>query len=283
MVIATWKLAPALACGNTVVLKPASLTPLTALRLGELGAGSGPAARRAQRRARTRRRRSVRRWPRIRTSPRSASPARPRPGREIMRAAAATIKRVGLELGGKSPNIIFADVDIEPVGRRGGRRRCSPTPARTAARARASSSSARIYDRFVEAMAAAAEALIVGDPLAETTQMGPLISAHQRERAEAVHRHRPQRRGAAGVWRPAPRRRRLLPAPGGVRRCAAAHAHRRRGDLRPGRGRPAVRLRKRKRSPSPTTRSTASRARCGPTTSSVACASRRPCAPGCCR
>src|SRR5205823_5931318 len=114
MVIATWKLAPALACGNTVVLKPASLTPLTALRLGELalaagvppgvlnvvpGAGAVIGAALAAHAD----------VAKIGFTGETAT------GRHIMRAAAETIKRVGLELGGKSPNIIFADVDLANV------------------------------------------------------------------------------------------------------------------------------------------------------------------------
>ncbi len=182
MVIATWKLAPALACGNTVVLKPASFTPLTALRLGELGleAGLPPGVLNVV--------------PGPGASIGAALAAHPdvskisftgetATGREIMRAAAATIKRIGLELGGKSPNIIFADVDIERVASEAVGSVFANAGQDCCARSRVIVEDA-IYDRFVAAMAAAADGLLLGDPLAETTQMGPLISAQQRERAE---------------------------------------------------------------------------------------------------
>jgi betaine-aldehyde dehydrogenase len=182
MVIATWKLAPALACGNTVVLKPASLTPLTALRLGELGleAGLPPGV--------------LNIVPGPGASIGAALAAHPdvakigftgetATGRAIMAAAAATIKRVGLELGGKSPNIIFADVDIEPVAREAVASVFANAGQDCCARSRVIVERS-IADRFVEALAAATQALIVGDPLDERTQMGPLVSASQRERAE---------------------------------------------------------------------------------------------------
>ncbi len=116
LLLAVWKIAPALALGNTVVLKPASATPLTALILAELLAEAGlppgafnvvpgPGAG------------SARRWPSIPASTRSPSPARPRRARSIMRAAAGTVKRVSLELGGKSPNIVFADADLDAAAK----------------------------------------------------------------------------------------------------------------------------------------------------------------------
>ena len=182
MVIATWKLAPALACGNTVVLKPASLTPLTALRLGELGleAGLPPGVFNVV--------------PGPGASIGAALAAHPdvskvsftgetATGREIMRAAAATIKRIGLELGGKSPNIVFADVDVEQVASEAVGSVFANAGQDCCARSRVIVDEA-IYERFIAAMAAAANAFVVGDPLAAATQMGPLISAHQRDRAE---------------------------------------------------------------------------------------------------
>jgi betaine-aldehyde dehydrogenase len=182
MVIATWKLGPALAAGNTVVLKPASLTPLTALRLGELGLEAGlppgvlnvvpgPGARIGQ---------QMSAHPDI---AKIAFTGETETGRRIMATAAETIKRVSLELGGKSPNIVFADVDVEEAARHA----CASVFANAGqdccARARVIVER-KLYPRLVEAMAAVARAMKVGDPLDAATEMGPLISASQRERTE---------------------------------------------------------------------------------------------------
>lgn len=182
MVIATWKLGPALACGNTVVLKPASLTPLTALRLGELAleAGLPPGVLNVV--------------PGPGSAIGAALAAHPdvakigftgetATGRAIMTAAAATIKRIGLELGGKSPNIIFADVDIEQVANEAVGSVFANAGQDCCARSRVIVER-RIYEAFVSAMTAAAHAFVVGDPLDPNTQMGPLVSAGQRERTE---------------------------------------------------------------------------------------------------
>jgi betaine-aldehyde dehydrogenase len=183
MVIATWKLAPALACGNTVVLKPASLTPLTALRLGELAleAGVPPGV--------------VNVVPGPGAAIGAALAAHPdvakigftgetATGRAIMAAAAQTIKRVGLELGGKSPNIIFADVDIQEVASQAVASVFDNAGQDCCARSRIIVERS-IAPRFVEALKAATEAIVVGDPLDDKTQMGPLVSQAQRERVEA--------------------------------------------------------------------------------------------------
>jgi betaine-aldehyde dehydrogenase len=183
MVIATWKLAPALACGNTVVLKPASLTPLSALRLGELGleAGLPPGVLNVV--------------PGPGASIGAALAAHPdvakigftgetATGRAIMAAAAATIKRIGLELGGKSPNIIFSDVDIDLVAREAAASVFANGGQDCCARSRIIVER-RIVSQFTDAMVAATQAMTVGDPLDDTTQMGPLVSASQRERAES--------------------------------------------------------------------------------------------------
>jgi betaine-aldehyde dehydrogenase len=182
MVIATWKLGPALACGNTVVLKPASLTPLTALRLGELGleAGLPPGVLNVV--------------PGPGAAIGAALAAHPdvakigftgetATGRAIMAAAAATIKRVGLELGGKSPNVVFADVDVEHVANEAAGSVFANAGQDCCARSRIIVER-KIYKPFVDALAAAAIAMRVGEPLDEATQMGPLISAKQRDTSE---------------------------------------------------------------------------------------------------
>ncbi len=182
MVIATWKLGPALATGNTVVLKPASLTPLSALRLGALGLEAGlppgvlnvvpgPGAKIGQQMSAHA------------DIAKIAFTGETETGRRIMATAAQTIKRVSLELGGKSPNIIFADVDVEEAARHA----CASVFANAGqdccARARVIVERS-LYPRLVEAMAAVAGAIRVGDPLSDQTEMGPVISAAQRESTE---------------------------------------------------------------------------------------------------
>lgn len=179
MVIATWKLAPALAAGNTVVLKPASLTPLTALRLGELALESGiPAG-------------VVNVLPGPGAKIGAAMAAHPdiakigftgetATGAAIMATAATTIKRVGLELGGKSPNVIFADVDIDEVVAGAIGSVFDNAGQDCCARSRIIVEES-IAGRFTDALVAATEAMRVGDPLDASTHMGPLISASQRD------------------------------------------------------------------------------------------------------
>ena len=182
MVIATWKVAPALACGNTVVLKPASLTPLTALRLGELAleAGVPPGVLNVV--------------PGPGAAIGAALSAHPdvakigftgetATGRAIMAAAAQTIKRVSLELGGKSPCIVFGDVDIAQAAGEAAASVFANAGQDCCARSRTIVERS-VYPEFVTAMQAAAERTVVGDPLDEKTQMGPVISTHQRDVTE---------------------------------------------------------------------------------------------------
>jgi len=182
MVIATWKVGPALACGNTVVLKPASLTPLTALRLGELAleAGVPPGVL------------NVVPGPGAAIGAALSSHSDVRKigftgetatGRAIMAAAAQTIKRVSLELGGKSPCIVFGDVNVEQAAGEAAASVFANAGQDCCARSR-TIVERPIYAKFVEAMRAAAEGTVVGNPLDEKTQMGPVISVHQREVTE---------------------------------------------------------------------------------------------------
>lgn len=182
MVIATWKVAPALACGNTVVLKPASLTPLTALRLGELALEAGvppgvlnvvpgPGAAIGA---------ALASHPDVAKIGFTGETAT---GRAIMAAAAQTIKRVGLELGGKSPCIVFGDADLEQAAAEAAGSVFANAGQDCCARSR-TIVQRTVYPQFVEAMRNAAQRTVVGDPLDEKTQMGPVISTHQREVTE---------------------------------------------------------------------------------------------------
>ncbi|MEV5446189.1 aldehyde dehydrogenase family protein [Streptomyces sp. NPDC052644] len=205
MPIAAWGAAPALAAGNAVLLKPAETTPLTALRLARLALeaglpehlfqvlpGEGPVAGAA-----------------LVDHPGVAKivfTGSARVGKGVMARCAERVKRVTLELGGKSPNIVFADADIEAAALstpmsfldNAGQDCCARTRIlvqRTA------------YDRFLELLAPALEKVVVGDPADERTQMGPLISRAQLDRvrsyvpddAEALRGSAPE---GPGFWYP---------------------------------------------------------------------------------
>ncbi len=179
LTIASWKLAPALAAGNTVVLKPAELTPLTSLRFGELArqagvpdgvvnvvAGPGGVCGR-----------------RLVEHPDVAKIAftgSTEVGRSIAAGAAAHIKRVTLELGGKSANIVFADADLEQAAAAAPLAVFGNAGQDCCARSRILVQR-EVLDRFLELLEGHVKALRVGDPLEEDTEMGPLISAAQRE------------------------------------------------------------------------------------------------------
>lgn len=183
MPIAAWGTAPALAAGNAVLLKPAETTPLTALRLAELALaaglpeglfqvlpGHGPVAGNA-----------LVEHPGVAKIVFTGSTA---VGKQVLAKGSALLKRVTLELGGKSPNIVFADADLEAA--------VAATPmsfldnsgqdccARTRILVQRS-----VYDRFLELLSPAIEAVTVGDPSDEQTQMGPLISKVQLERVRS--------------------------------------------------------------------------------------------------
>ncbi|HEY4810942.1 MAG TPA: aldehyde dehydrogenase family protein [Solirubrobacteraceae bacterium] len=179
LTIASWKLAPALAAGNTVVLKPAELTPLTAMRFAELALEAGvpdgvvnvvvgPGSTCGQR---------LVEHPDV---AKIAFTGSTEVGRSIAAGAAATIKRVTLELGGKSANVIFADADLEAAAAAAPLAVFGNAGQDCCARSRILVQDGAL-DRFMELLEVAVKALRVGDPLDEQTQMGPLISAAQRE------------------------------------------------------------------------------------------------------
>ena len=179
LVIAGWKLGPALAAGNTVVLKPAELTPLTAVEFERIAVESGipegvvnvvvgPGRVCGQR---------LVEHPDV---AKVAFTGSTEVGRGIAAAAAQTIKRVTLELGGKSANIVFADADLERAAAAAPGAVFGNAGQDCCARSRILVQRSAM-DRFMEAFEEAVEAIRVGDPLDEATQMGPLISAGQRE------------------------------------------------------------------------------------------------------
>jgi acyl-CoA reductase-like NAD-dependent aldehyde dehydrogenase len=179
LTIASWKLAPCLAAGNTVVLKPAELTPLTALEFerialdagipeGVVNVVAGP--------GRTCGTRLVE-HPDV---AKVAFTGSTEVGRTIAAGAAQTIKRVTLELGGKSPNLIFADADLEAAAQAAPWAVFGNAGQDCCARSRILVQDS-VLDDFLAALGRVVESIRVGDPLDEATQMGPLISAGQRE------------------------------------------------------------------------------------------------------
>lgn len=186
LMMATWKLAPALAAGCTVVLKPDAQTPLTAIRLAELASevgvpagvvnvvpGDGPTTGAA-----------VVRHPGV---DKVAFTGSTKTGGEVMRLASDPIKRITLELGGKSPNLVFADANLADA---------IPSAVWSIYYSAGQSCEARsrvlvekpLYDEFVSEFAGKAARLKVGDPLDPETQVGSLISQAHRERVHGYVR-----------------------------------------------------------------------------------------------
>ncbi|MCH7488573.1 MAG: aldehyde dehydrogenase family protein [Chloroflexi bacterium] len=179
VMMAAWKLAPALACGNTTVLKPAEQSPLSALKLGELcleaglppgvvnivtGFGEAGAA-----------------LVEHEDVDKIAFTGSPEVGRIIVRASAATLKKVSLELGGKSPNLILADADLEAAirGASGGVFFNQGEVCSAGSRILVDQS---IYDAFLDGLTKRADSIKVGDPLDPKTYMGPVVNDEQFER-----------------------------------------------------------------------------------------------------
>ncbi|HWI71581.1 MAG TPA: aldehyde dehydrogenase family protein [Baekduia sp.] len=186
LAIASWKMAPALAAGNTVVLKPAELTPLTALRFAELALEAGLPEGVVNVVAGPGRECGTRlvEHPDVAKIAFTGSTA---VGRSIARGAAETIKRVTLELGGKSANIVFADADVEAAALAAPWAVFDNAGQDCCARSRILVQRSAV-DEFLSHLKGAVEAIRVGDPLDEATEMGPLISAGQRESVSAFVR-----------------------------------------------------------------------------------------------
>ncbi|MEV0321277.1 aldehyde dehydrogenase family protein [Streptomyces sp. NPDC050658] len=183
MPIAAWGTAPALAAGNAVILKPAETTPLTALRLAELALeaglpeglfqvlpGAGDIAGNA-----------LVEHPGVAKIVFTGST---RVGKQIMTKCADRVKRLTLELGGKSPNIVFADADVEAAALATPMSYLDNSGQDCCARTRVLVQRS-VYERFLEIVTPAIESIVVGDPSDERTQMGPLISRSQLERVRS--------------------------------------------------------------------------------------------------
>ena len=179
LTIASWKVAPALAAGNTIVLKPAELTPLTAIELekiavqagvpeGVLNVVPGKGSVCGQR---------ITEHPDV---AKVAFTGSTEVGRGIAESAAATIKRVTLELGGKSANVIFADADLAAAASSAPGAVFGNSGQDCCARSRILVQRSAM-DEFMSALESAVTAIKVGDPLDESTEMGPVISADQLE------------------------------------------------------------------------------------------------------
>jgi len=202
--IASWKLGPALACGNTVVLKPAELTPLSAVRLAELALDAGipegvvnvvvgPGRVVGQR---------LVEHPDVAKIGFTGSTE---VGRTVMQGAAGTIKRVTLELGGKSANVVFADADLERAAASAPYAVFDNAGQDCCARSRILVERSA-YDRFVGLLVDATRKVKVGDPQDEATEMGPLISAQHRETVASFvdgdALFRGETPGSPGFWFP---------------------------------------------------------------------------------
>jgi betaine-aldehyde dehydrogenase len=180
ILMASWKLGPALAAGNAAILKPASYSPLTAIRLGELAleAGippgivnvvTGPGGTAGA---------SIAAHPGI---GKVAFTGETATGQEIMRLASGNVKKISLELGGKSANVVFADADLEKFAKESPYAVFDNSGQDCCARSRILVERS-VHDRVVELFAEATRKVKVGDPEDDATEMGPLVSQRQLER-----------------------------------------------------------------------------------------------------
>jgi betaine-aldehyde dehydrogenase len=204
LMLASWKLGPSLACGNTVVLKPAELTPLTAVRFGELALEAGipegvvnvvvgPGSVAGER---------------LIAHPDVAKigfTGSTEVGRRVMEGASKTVKRVTLELGGKSANVIFEDADLERAAAAAPSAVFGNAGQDCCARSRILVQKS-VYDRFLKLLVEAAGRFKVGLPEETGTDMGPLISADHRAKVTAYVQGTPLFRGdvpdGPGFWFP---------------------------------------------------------------------------------
>ena len=180
--MASWKVAPALAAGNTAILKPASYSPLTAIRLGELAleAGIPPGVLNVVTGPGGTAGASIAAHPGI---GKIAFTGETTTGQEIMRLAATNVKKISLELGGKSPNIVFADADLDTFAKESPYSVFDNAGQDCCARSRILVERSA-HDRVVELFTAATRNVKVGDPADEATEVGCLVSQKQRDRVK---------------------------------------------------------------------------------------------------
>ncbi len=178
--MASWKVAPALACGNTVVLKPAEQTPLTALRLGELASEAGfpPGVLNVVPGYGERAGAALVRHPGVDAISFTGSTE---VGRTIMREAAGTLKKVSLELGGKSPNIVFADSDLRAAVK-GASMGVFYGKGEVCAAGSRILVEGSVHEEVVDGLKGLAAKATVGDPMAPTTRLGAIVSEEQLDR-----------------------------------------------------------------------------------------------------
>ena len=180
--MAAWKLGPALAAGNTCVLKPASWTPLSAIRLAELAleAGFPPGVMNVVIGPGGTAGAALAAHPEV---GKVAFTGETTTGQEIMRLAAANVKKISLELGGKSPSIVFADADLERFAAAAPMAVFDNAGQNCTARSRIIVERS-VHERVVELFTAQTAQLVVGDPADDRTQVGSLVSMRQRERVQ---------------------------------------------------------------------------------------------------
>ena len=179
LMLASWKMGPALAAGNTAILKPASYTPLTAIRVAELAleAGFPPGVLNVVTGPGSTAGAAIAAHPGI---GKVAFTGETATGQEIMRVAAGNIKKISLELGGKSPNIVFADADLERFAAESPYSVFDNCGQDCCARSRIIVERS-VHDRVVELFAAATRKVKVGDPDDPATEVGTMVSFRQRE------------------------------------------------------------------------------------------------------
>jgi acyl-CoA reductase-like NAD-dependent aldehyde dehydrogenase len=175
--LSSWKVAPALAAGCCVILKPASQTPLTAIELGRIGldAGLPPGVLQVLPGAGSGAGMALVRHPGV---DKVAFTGSTEVGKTILREAASTLKRVSVELGGKSPNIVFADADQE-AALRGAFNGIFYNKGEVCAAGSRLFVEKSIHDSFVAQLAERTDAIVLGDPREKGTRMGPVVSAGQ--------------------------------------------------------------------------------------------------------